>query len=132
MSAFKRFFTGVIETGEEAKDERFRTRYYRGEQKKVVQEIAQLAKKSSDLRLVHMSESRGEVMLEYRSPLGFKHDLVVTVFAITPVQSAVDQHAALRARFVEFGFNAKLIDRIYKHLDQRFTVLDHTSHSAIQ
>lgn len=132
MSALRRFFTGVIETGEETKDERFRTRYYRGEQKKVVQEIAQFAHKSPDLQLVHTNENRGEVMVEYRSPLGFKHDLVVTVFAITPVQSAVDQHAALRARFVEFGFNAKLIDRIYKHLDQRFTTIDHASQSSVQ
>lgn len=124
MSKFKRFFTGVTDTGEKAKDERFRTRYYRGEQRRVCQELVEFAKKEKDLQFVHLNENRGEVMVEYRNPLGFTHDLVVTVFAITPVQSAVDIHAAIRARFVDPGFNSKLINRIYTYLDRRFIRVD--------
>lgn len=124
MSAFKRFFTGVTDTGEEAKEERFRTRYYRGEQRKVCNTVVEFVNKEKDLHLVHANDNRGEVMIEYRDPLGMKHDLVVTVFSVTPVQSAVDMHAALRGRFVDLGFNPKLIDRVYNHLDRQLTPLN--------
>lgn len=121
MSAFKRFFSGVTDTGEKAKEERFRTRFYRGEQKKVCHEVVTFAKNERDLKVVHVNDSRGEVMIEYRNPLGIMHDLVVTVYAVTPVQSAVDMHAAVRSRFVDPGFNSKLISRIYNYLDRELT-----------
>lgn len=124
MSAFKRFFTGVTDTGEKAKEERFRTRYYRGERRKVCDAVVQFAKKGKGLKVVHVNDNRGEVMIEYRDALGFTHDLVVTVFAVTPVQSAVDMHAAMRSRFVDFGFNPKLISSVYNYLDRQLTRVD--------
>lgn len=121
MSAFKRFFTGVTDTSENAKDERLRTRYYRGEQRKVCQIVADFVKREKDLKLVHVNDNRGEIMVEYRDSIGFIHDLVVTVFAVTPVQSAVDIHTAMRSRMFDFGFNVRLINRIYKYLDNQLT-----------
>lgn len=124
MSAFRRFFTGMTDTGEETKDTRFRTRYYRGEHKKVCQELVAFAKKEKNFQLVHVNNDRGEIMMEYRDPLGMKHDIVITVFAVTPVQSAVDQHVALRSRFVDLGFNSRIIARVYDHLDRQLTPLN--------
>lgn len=124
MSAFRRFFTGVTDTGENVKEEHLRTRYYRGEQKKVCQEVVQFAREAKDVQFVHVNENRGEVMMEYRDPLGLKHDIVVTVYAITPVQSAVDLHVALRSRFVDLGFNPKLVARVYHYLDRKLTPLE--------
>lgn len=121
MSKFKRFISGVTETGEKAKEKRFKTRYYRVEQKKAINEIVNYAKREKDLSLQHVSENRGEIMVEYQSPIGLKYDLVLTIFPVTPVQSAVDMHAAVRARIVDLGFNGKLIDRVYNHLDKQFT-----------
>lgn len=120
MSAFKRFLTGVTDTGENEKDERLRTRFFRSEQKKVCREVVAWVKKGKNMRLLHTSEERGEIMFEYRNSLGLKHDVVVTVYAVTPVQSAVDVHAALRHPFVDFGYNANLIGRLYQHLEQQF------------
>lgn len=120
MSAFKRFLTGVTDTGEKEKDERLRTRFFRSEQKKVCREVVAWVERAKNMRLLHTSEERGEVMFEYRNPLGLKHDVVVTVYAVTPVQSAVDVHAALRHTFVDFGYNANLIGRLYQYLEKQF------------
>lgn len=124
MSAFRRFFTGITDTGEDARDERLRTRYYRADQKKVCREIVAFANKEKALHLVHVNDKHGEITMEYQDPLGMKRDVVATVFAVTPVQSAVDLHVALRSRFVDIGFNVKLVARLYGHLDRQLTPLD--------
>ncbi|WP_054949384.1 hypothetical protein [Numidum massiliense] len=124
MSAFKRFFSGVTDTGDKVRDKRFRTRYYRAERKKVCSELAKFFQREKDIELVHESLERGEIMIEYRNGIGMTHDLVVTVLPVTPVQASVDMHAAVRSRFFDFGTNGKMITRIYRFLDKQFTTVE--------
>ncbi|MGA9175067.1 MAG: DUF1499 domain-containing protein [Thermoactinomyces sp.] len=120
MSAIQRFFSGVTETGDR-NESNLKTRYYRNQKREAIEALKGLPKQFSSFRLIHVDESRGEIMLECRNNLGFKHDLVVTVIDITPIQLAVDIHAALRAKFVDFGWNGKIIKTIYDYLDRHLT-----------
>ena len=120
MSAIQRFFSGVTETGDQ-NESNLKTRYYRNQKREAIEALKGLPKQFSSFRLIHVDESRGEIMLECRNSLGFKHDLVVTVIDITPIQLAVDIHAALRAKFVDFGWNSKIIKTIYDYLDRHLT-----------
>jgi hypothetical protein len=120
LSAIQRFFSGVTETGDQ-NESNLKTRYYRNQKREAIEALKGLPKQFSSFRLIHVDESRGEIMLECRNSLGFKHDLVVTVIDITPIQLAVDIHAALRAKFVDFGWNSKIIKTIYDYLDRHLT-----------
>jgi hypothetical protein len=120
LSAIQRFFSGVTETGDQ-NESNLKTRYYRNQKREAIEALKGLPKQFSSFHLIHVDESRGEIMLECRNSLGFKHDLVVTVIDITPIQLAVDIHAALRAKFVDFGWNSKIIKTIYDYLDRHLT-----------
>jgi hypothetical protein len=120
LSAIQRFFSGVTETGDQ-NESNLKTRYYRNQKREAIEALKGLPKQFSSFRLIHVDESRGEIMLECRNSLGFKHDLVVTVIDITPIQLAVDIHAVLRAKFVDFGWNSKIIKTIYDYLDRHLT-----------
>lgn len=122
MSKLQRFFSGVTETSDHAKEKELRTRYYRNRLTEAVEAIKQIiTQQPSCFQLVHVDERRGEIMLEYKNGLGLTHDLVVTIYELTPVQIAVDVHAALRSRFVDFGWNQKAIGILYEGLDRQLT-----------
>jgi hypothetical protein len=118
MSRWRRFFTGVTETGDRVPEPGLQTRYFRGQSREMSRYIAELPGRHPAFRLIHHDAERGEVMLEYQNPIGLKHDVVVTVFALSPVRMAVDVHAALRGRMVDLGWNHKLIQAIYDDLEQ--------------
>jgi hypothetical protein len=120
LSAIQRFFSGVTETGDQ-QEPNLRTRYYRNQKWEAIEALKGLPGQFPSFRLIHVDESRGEVMLECRNGIGLKHDLVVTVIDITPLRTAVDIHAALRAKFVDFGWNGKIIRSIYQYLDRRLS-----------
>ncbi|MFC7440579.1 hypothetical protein [Laceyella putida] len=121
MSKFQRFFSGVTETHDNAEEKELRTRYYRNRLRDAVEALKQIPNQKTGFHLVHVDEKRGEIMLEYKNGLGMKHDLVVTVYELTPIQLAVDVHAALRSRFVDLGWNVKAIGDIYEALDRQLT-----------
>ncbi|TCW37645.1 hypothetical protein [Laceyella sacchari] len=119
MSKLQRFFSGVVETSDDAKENALRTRYYRDRLSNAVAALKQIPAQASRFRLIHVDSTRGEVMLEYANGLGLKHDLVVTVIEVSPMRLAVDVHAALRARFVDMGWNVQAISIIYAMLDRQ-------------
>lgn len=117
MSFLRRMFSGVTETGERESDSDLRTRYYRAPVKKVGEALEQLPARRPSFRMVHHDRERHEIMLEYRNPLGGKHDVVVTLFAMSPVRVAVDIHVATRGNMIDLGWNKKCIQAVYQHLD---------------
>ncbi|MDN4594850.1 hypothetical protein [Polycladomyces subterraneus] len=117
MSFLRRMFSGVTETGERDPDPELRTRYYRAPVKEVGETLEQLPARISSFRMVHHDRDRHEIMLEYRNPLGGKHDVVVTLFAVSPIRVAVDIHVATRGKMIDLGWNKKCVQAIYQHLD---------------
>jgi len=109
--------SGVTETGDKAAEADLRTRYFRNRKKEAIEAIREFTRKWPQFRLIHVDEQRGEVMLETRNGIGLIHDFVVTVYEINPIKIAVDIHAALRAKFLDFGWNRKFIRLIFRHLE---------------
>ncbi|MBA4493210.1 hypothetical protein ACFO25_06975 [Paenactinomyces guangxiensis] len=121
MSGMRRFFSGITETGDRAPEDWLRSRYYRGRSLEAGDQLLQLPKQHPSFKFVHYDKERGEVMFEYRNPLGFTHDIVITIYEITPIRLAVDIHAAIRSRMFDFGWNRKIVGIIYSYLDQKLT-----------
>ncbi|WP_124727787.1 hypothetical protein [Staphylospora marina] len=119
MSAFRRFFSGVTETTDHAPEPDLKTRYYRVQQRAVMEKISEIIDRLSGFRLVHLDRERGEATLECRNRLGLIHDVVITATRVSPVQTAVDIHAALRFG-VDPGLNRSIIRRIWAQLDGCF------------
>lgn len=117
----KRFFSGITETGEHAAETDLKTHYYRARAAEAGERLLQLPKQNPSFKLIHYDQERGEVMFEYKNALGLTHDIVVTIFSITPIRSAVDIHAAIRGRIFDFGWNRKIVRLIYAHLNQTLT-----------
>jgi hypothetical protein len=119
MTAIRRFLTGVAETSDHAEQTDFKTRYYRANQQQVVETVSGIVGRYPGFRIVHLDRERGEVTLEVRNSLGLIHDVVVTATRMTPVSTAVDIHAALRAGLFDPGWNRRIIRAIWMHLDDR-------------
>lgn len=118
MSGMRRFLSGITETGERAEEADLRTHYYRARAVDAGERLLQLPKQNPSFKLIHYDKERGEVMFEYKNALGLTHDIVVTIYSISPIRSAVDIHAAVRGRIFDFGWNRKIVRMIYHHLDQ--------------
>lgn len=112
-------FRSVEGTGEKANDPSLKTRYYRLSKDQLWNEVIGIVKKMKGYKLVHEVPNVGEIVLEKKTALGRTQDVTLTLFAISPLKSAVDIYSASRGSLGDLGSNYRTILEIYGALDQK-------------
>lgn len=106
------------ETHENHKDVTLRTRYYRKSKKDVMTAIEYLIKnKLRGWQLVHVEDEHGEILATKRHAVGTS-DVVVTVFSMTPLRSAVDVAVSRRGRMGDLGTSYNAILEFFTALNR--------------
>jgi len=90
------------ETSERSKDPQLRTRYYKERYDKLIPKVLDVINQQTPWKVVHVDKERCELMLEASHLLG-KHDIVITVFNISPIKSAIDIVSAKRGSLGDLG-----------------------------
>ncbi|WP_040951612.1 DUF1499 domain-containing protein [Gorillibacterium massiliense] len=119
----KRTLIGVLRsfdtTGENAKDPALKTKHYRLSKDKLWDEVTSLLKKLKGYNVLHEVKNVGEIVVEKRTMSGRRQDITLTLFALGPMESAVDIYSASRGNLGDLGSNYRTILEIYRHLDKR-------------
>lgn len=119
----KRTLVGLIrsfeQTGEKASNPELKTRHYRLSREKLWDEVVAILKKKPGYKVLHEVKNVGEIVVEKRTVTGRVQDITLTVFALTPMQSAIDIYSASRGSFGDLGSNYRTILDLYKAIDQK-------------
>lgn len=106
------------ETHETHRDPTLRTRYYRKSKNDMMTAIDYLIKnKLRGWKLVHVEAEHGEILATKRHGVGMS-DVVVTVFSMTPLRSAVDVAVSRRGRMGDMGTSYNTIIEFFKALNR--------------
>ncbi|MNI67634.1 hypothetical protein D3C73_1232770 [compost metagenome] len=119
----KRTLVGLIRsqetTGENAKEPELKTKHYKLSKDKLWEEVVSTLKKLKGYTILHEVQSVGEIVVEKRTAFGRTQDITLTLFRITPLESAIDIYSASRGSLGDLGSNYRNIIEIYKHLDKK-------------
>jgi uncharacterized protein (DUF1499 family) len=118
----KRTLIGILRsfetTGEKAKDPELKTRYYKLPKDRAWPEVVGTLKKIPKLKVLHEVPNVGEIVCEKRTASGRTQDITVTLFAVSPVKTAIDIYSASRGSLGDLGSNYRTIQQIFKALDR--------------
>lgn len=118
----KRTLIGILRsfevTGEKAKDPELKTRYYKLPKEKAWVEVVAALKKIPRLKVLHEVPNVGEIVCEKKTASGRTQDITITLFAITPVKTAIDIYSASRGNLGDLGSNYRTIQQIFKAIDR--------------
>lgn len=104
------------ETGEKAKLPEMKTRYYKEKKDRMVETVRRVVNhKLPNWHVVHVSAERGEITIKKKQGLGVS-DIVVTVFHINPLRTAVDVSSAKRGSLGDLGSSYRNILAFFKAL----------------
>ena len=106
-------------TGEKAKDPNLKTRYYKISRDKAWEEVVSVLKKIPGFKLLHEVPNVGEIVGEKRTMTGRTQDITITLFAISPVKTAIDIYSASRGSLGDLGSNYRTILNIFKAIDRK-------------
>lgn len=119
----KRTLVGLLKshevTGEKAKDPNLKTRYYKISRDKAWEEVVSVLKKIPGFKLLHEVPNVGEIVGEKRTMTGRTQDITITLFAISPVKTAIDIYSASRGSLGDLGSNYRTILNIFKAIDRK-------------
>lgn len=119
----KRTLIGLIRshelTGEKAKDPNLKTRFYKLSRDKAWDEVISVLKKIPGFKLLHEVPNVGEIVGEKRTVTGRTQDITITLFAVSPVKTAIDIYSASRGSFGDLGSNYRTILNIFKWIDRQ-------------
>lgn len=118
----KRTLIGILRshevTGEKAKDPELKTRYYKLPKDKTWDEVVATLKKIPRCKVLHEVPNVGEIVCEKKTGTGRTQDITITLFAISPVKTAIDIYSASRGSLGDLGSNYRTIQQIFKALDR--------------
>ncbi|GIP33902.1 DUF1499 domain-containing protein [Paenibacillus sp. J2TS4] len=121
----KRTLVGLLrsheQTGEKARDPLLKTRYYKLSKDKLWEEVVSTLKRINGYKILHEVPTVGEIVVEKKTITGRRQDITLTLFAITPVKSAVDIYSASRGSLGDLGSNYRTILDIYNELDRKLS-----------
>ena len=120
---WKRTLIGILRsfetTGEKAKDPLLKTKYYKLPKDKLWDEVISMLSKMPGYKILHEVKNVGEIVVEKKTITGRTQDITLTLFAISPVKSAIDIYSASRGSLGDLGSNYRTILDIYRQLDKR-------------
>ncbi|MCL7746250.1 MULTISPECIES: hypothetical protein [Halalkalibacter] len=104
------------ETGEKPKLEGLNTRYYKKSREAMIDYVHKIVNnnKLPNWQVTNVDEERGEVVLEKKGVSSSV--MVITVFKITPIKSAVDVYCSKQGAFGDLGSSYKNILAFFKAL----------------
>ncbi|MEB3100239.1 DUF1499 domain-containing protein [Ferviditalea candida] len=108
------------QTSENAADPLLRTKYYRLSRDRMWADVVELLKQMKGYERLHEAKSLGEIVVEKKTPFGRKQDITLTLYAVSPLKTAVDIYSASRGSLGDFGSNYRTISEIYSGLDRKF------------
>lgn len=109
------------QTSDNAADPLLRTRYYRLSRDRMWADVLELLKQMKGYVALHEAKGVGEIVIEKKSAFGRKQDITLTLYAVSPLQTAVDIYSASRGSLGDFGSNYRTILEIHSALDRRFS-----------
>lgn len=119
----KRTLIGLLRshevTGEKASDPNLKTRYYKISRDKAWEEVVSVLKKIPGFKLLHEVPNVGEIVGEKKTALGRTQDITITLFAVSPVKTAIDIYSASRGSMGDLGSNYRTILNIFKAIDRK-------------
>ncbi|MFD1675323.1 hypothetical protein [Alicyclobacillus fodiniaquatilis] len=106
------------ETSEKHRNPKFRTRYYRERREKMMENAQQIIKsKLSSWKITYVDSTRGEIIVEKRQLVG-KSDIVISIYEISPIRSAIDVSSSLRSLPGDLGTSHTNIMDFFYVLDR--------------
>lgn len=120
MSTLK-MITGIWkkyeETSENPKIPELKTRYYRKGRESMINEIKKVvhAGKLPGWTIVNEDVARGEMMLEKKQGTAV-YGMIVTIYKLTPMSSAIDIYCAKEGILGDFGNGYRYINEFFKAL----------------
>ncbi|MFC0470619.1 hypothetical protein ACFFHM_08935 [Halalkalibacter kiskunsagensis] len=113
------------ETSEKPKLPGLNTRYYKKNRETMIETINKVvnSNKFGNWKVTKIDTERGEVVIEKKGVSSYI--MVVTVFKITPIKSAVDVYCSKQGSFGDLGNSYKHILEFYKALHTEVTPEDH-------
>lgn len=119
----KRILIGLVRshelTGEKAKDPNLKTRYYKISREKAWDEVVAEIKKMPGYKVLHEVPNVGEIVVEKKTITGRTQDITLTLFAVSPVKTAIDIYSASRGSLGDLGSNYRTILELFKQIDKR-------------
>jgi hypothetical protein len=106
------------ETSERSKLPELRTKYYKMNKAKMLETVQNVLKrKFSTWRITHVDQERGEITIEKRQGFGI-YDIVITVYGISSIRSAIDMVVTKRGSLGDLGFAYRTILAFFATLHQ--------------
>ncbi|ALC81990.1 MULTISPECIES: hypothetical protein [Bacillus] len=120
MRSIQSFFTTNTETSDEHWDERLKSRYYKSNAKKTLQEVVEVLNAFEGISITSVSEDRGEISASIHKPR--KGFLVATVVSVRPFETAVDFNVLTETSLPsDFGNSKRVVYNLYERIDQKLS-----------
>ena len=109
------------ETSEQPKLPGLKTRYYKKSREVMIENVKKIvnSNKFPNWQVSQVDEERGEISLK-KQGVG-SSIMVVTVFKINPIKSAIDVYCAKQGSFGDFGSSYRFILAFWNALDSEVT-----------
>jgi uncharacterized protein (DUF1499 family) len=121
----KRTLIGLLRsfdsTGERANDPALKTKHYKLSKDKAWTEVTTTLKKLNGYKILHEVQNVGEIVLEKKTITGRRQDITVTLFTVSPLETAIDVYSASRGSMGDLGSNYRTILEIYRTLDKKLS-----------
>ncbi len=106
------------ETSEDPKLDGLKTRYYNKSREKIMDIVQKLvSEKMKSWKVTKVDVERGEIVLDKKQ--GASSVMIVTVYKMNPVKSAVDVYCSKQGSFGDFGSSYKHIVTFLLSLDKK-------------
>lgn len=106
-------------TGEKAKDPALKTRHFKLSRDQAWDDVIAIIKKMRGYKILHEVKNVGEIVI-VKQGMGRTQDITLTLFVISPVETAIDIYSASRGSLGDFGANYRTILALYKEIDKKF------------
>ncbi|MBD1380079.1 cytosolic protein [Metabacillus arenae] len=129
LQNIQRFFSTHTETSENHPISELRSHYYKVTNKKAIETVQEVLKRTEGFEVTSVSEERGEISVNVLKPK--KALLIVTIISVRPLETAVDFSVSTDTPLpTDFGYSRKLISTVYNKLDREMTFVGTGIHSS--
>ncbi|WP_216827778.1 hypothetical protein [Alkalihalobacterium elongatum] len=106
------------ETSEQPKVPELKTRYYRKSREAMIEQVSEtINQKFPEWQLKKVDKERGEMIVEKIK--GTPYLMIITVFKIDPINSAIDIHCSKQGALGDFGKSYQYIQHFFNTLGDR-------------
>jgi hypothetical protein len=117
-----RILTGLwrnsAETNEKSKDPKLKTHYYKISKRQMVDKVTFVVNsKLPGWEITHLDNDRGEMLVEKKGAIR-RNQIVITIFQVEPLTTAVDVVSAYKEGFGDLGMSYFTIIKFFEVLNK--------------